>query len=157
MASFPAIEPLLYPAAWPSPSKFELFCRWVPVAGWLVGMVLQHRRIGPIVDELDRQFDSRPPVPVEYWDDELRRHIAHSLIESCVQACGWPHEHFIPSDAFGVMMEWRTGDGCEIDAMFRIEDALQLKLSNAEWKMLCELTLNDTVEYLAKRAQAASV
>lgn len=53
------------------------------------------------------------------------------------------------------MMEFRTGDGCEWDAMFRIEKALNMKLDDAEWRKLSELTLQGTVEYLASKVQSS--
>ena len=150
------LEPLLYPDVWPEPSAIELTCRWVPIVGWLVGAVLERRRTGPIERNLYSQFESRPPHAVDYWRDEAQSRVAHVITDSCVQACGWPHSHFIPDDSLGVMLEFRTGDLCELDAIFRIEKALGVKLNNAEWQLLVENTLRDAVDYFLSQSDAAA-
>ena len=148
-------EPLKYPDDWPEPSRLELLLRWIPIAGWIAGGLMERARTEPIAEQLYSQLKARREEHTHRWQDQLRRRIANVLIDSCVEACGWPNSHFTPDDSFGVMIEARTGDGCEWDAMFRIEKSLGIKLTSDEQRSLIELTLGDAVETLASRLEAA--
>jgi hypothetical protein len=151
------IQPLRYPLNWPEPSRLELILRWIPILGWIPGGILERARLEPIADKLFLQFNARSVQYPEYWNDNLRKRVAQTLIDSCAQACCWPHSHFLPQDSFGVMIEARTGDGCEMDAVFRIENALGIRLTGPEWRKLAELTLGEVVDVLAMRLKAGGL
>jgi len=148
------VEPLKYPADWPEPSRAELFLRWIPIAGWIPAALLERARTEPIADEIYSQLKSRSEGEFEYWQDKLRHRVATAVIDSCVNACCWPNSYFIPDDSFEVMIEGRTGDGCEIDAIFRIEKALAIQLTKSDVRELVNLTLGGAVESLACRLEA---
>lgn len=144
------IEPLRYPENWPVPSRLERLLLWIPIAGWIFGAILEHYRLKPFLTAIHRQFDSRPKKMPKYWDDPERTAIALAIIDSCVQASCWPHSHFMPEDSLGVMIEARTGNGCEWDAQFRIEKALGVKPSDAEWQQLGEMSFGEAVDFFAQ-------
>jgi hypothetical protein len=146
-------EPMKYPDNWPEPSRAEIFLRWIPVAGWIPAALLERARIEPIADALNSQLKGRSEG-FDHWHGELRRRVATAIIDSCVKACCWPNAHFIPDDSFEVMMEGRTGDGCEIDALVRIEKSLGIRLSKPDVQELASLTLGGAVENLARRLEA---
>lgn len=153
MSISPNVEPLKYPDNWPEPSSTELFLRWIPVAGWIPAALLERARTEPIAEALYSQLKGRSEG-FDRWQGELRHRVAMAIIDSCVNACCWPNAYFIPDDSFEVMIEFRTGDGCEMDAIFRIEKAIGIKLSEPDVQELANLTLGGVVENLARRLEA---
>lgn len=148
------MEPLRYPADWPEPTRLELFLRWIPIVGWIPAALLERSRTEPIADDLYAKLKSRNVGSLEYWSDPLRRRVASAIIDSCVEACRWPNAYFMPDDSFEVMIEARTGDGCEWDAIFRIERALGIRFEKGDGLELVSLTLGEVVEVIAKRLLA---
>ena len=155
MESSTTIQPLRYPEPWPEPSPWEEKSKRLPLIGWQVSALISVSRLRSIEYELERQFATRDPQPPDYWQDETRRQNAEMIIDACIEAIAWPHRHFIPNDNFGVMISIRTGDLCEMDAMFRIEKGLGRRLRNEEWRHLVDLSLGEVVEYLSKQQLAA--
>ncbi|QDU58591.1 hypothetical protein Pan181_48300 [Aeoliella mucimassa] len=149
MTTSGSIEPLRYPEPWPETSLGEEKWKQVPLVGRYVSVFVAEARLSSVEGDLERQFNLRDPSPVDYWHDDLRRQIAEGIIDACVEAIGWTHSHFVPDDNLGVMISIRTGDLCELDAIFRIEKLLGRRHSKEEWLHLVELTLGEVVELFA--------
>lgn len=122
-------RPLAYPAGWPTPaSRVELLGRWIPVFGWIVSAFLEHRRLAPGERHVMRVLSQRRPTPKSVWGDDPRRAIvAQEIVKQCTDAIGWETPFFIPEDPFEIMIRLRTGDLCEVDAIWRIEKAFSVK------------------------------
>ncbi|REJ83997.1 MAG: hypothetical protein DWQ34_16190 [Planctomycetota bacterium] len=133
-----------YPEGWPEPPGLvEKIGRWIPVVGWIVAAALEYRRLKrPAWDFIDAQMDQRTHVPDSAWDDdEMRIEAANVVVDACVEAIGWDRPYFIPEDPFEIMIELRTGDCCELDAVFRIERAFETRLMHSE---------NDTTRWITE-------
>jgi hypothetical protein len=144
----PALTPLQFPnGCLPPASRIELALRWVPVVGWIAGAILQHARTVPVESAIRAQLSARPPMPsMDYWQSDAQSEIAAAIADCCVQACSWPHSHFIPSDPFEIMIEWHYGDGTEMDALFRIEKALSVKIDCDLLRTLTAMTFGEVVD-----------
>ncbi|MDG3002669.1 hypothetical protein [Paludisphaera mucosa] len=82
------------PSPWPppdppAPSRFERGCRFVPIAGWLVGLCLRARRCAPndavleaIHDQIKEQLDLR--TKADAWPEGSLQHRVAKCLEAAV-------------------------------------------------------------------------
>lgn len=157
MESAEAVPPLAYPNGWPSPpSKLELIAWRIPVLGWFVAATLENRRIRPGVLAILEQLGRRGEMPDQIWPDARRADIAKRIIKCCTAACSWEHPRFAPYDPFEIMIEWRTGDLCEVEAIMNIEEEFSMKLDDQTVERLTNMTFLEVVEYVIGQLRSSA-
>ena len=156
-------SPLCYPQDWPGPpSDRELSWERVPLVGKYVASYLKHRRMLAIHWEFEEQVSRRGPIPESIWGEDPRRlEAANIVIQQCVDAIGWEHPYFIPDDPFEIVIQLRTGDMCELDAILRIQRAFDVELSvnsdlGRRWYEE-SMTLGEMVDYLMEHSPSYAV
>ena len=143
------IRALAYPDGWPKPpSKLELIGRWIPVLGWIVSAELERRRLQLGELAILEQLRRRSEIPDEVWPDANRAKVAKRIIQCCTAACSWDPPRFAPADPFEIIIKWRTGDLCELEAIMNIEQEFSLKLDDQTVETLTHMTLLEVADYV---------
>jgi hypothetical protein len=152
------IHPLAYPDGWPKPpSTLEIIGRWIPVLGWMVSAALESRRLRPGSVAILEQLQRRAEIPEEVWPDAHRADVAKRIIQCCTAACCWDHPRFAPRDPFEIIIQWQTGDLCELEAVMNIEDAFSLKMDDNTVQTLLRMTLLEVVDYVIDHSSGAAI
>jgi len=144
-------EPLRWPSGAPlKPSNAERRLKWVPVIGWIVGSVLEQRRLIHVRRAIFAQLESRQPTAGSRWG---RNEVLAAEVCSAIQrAMSWPNQRFIPEDPMSVLLSAGL-DGCDADdAILDSAGKARVRLTKADGRLIPRLSLGEFVELLASRA-----
>ncbi len=117
--------------------------------GWWIAQSMWNDRARPVEQKLCMQLISRPkPNPAVWGNNPRRVEIGQYVCKIAKQEMGWPNDHFIPDDAFEIVF-WSHYDAFDIDeAIFNIEDHLNIKIQNQDVQKWVGKTLGEVVDYL---------
>jgi hypothetical protein len=150
MRTTPDFPPLRYPEGWPQcPSLLERIGLWIPVVGWIVSNQLEKRRLIPGESAILDQLAARPDIPGNVWRDNDQADIANRIIECVTSECEWPHPRFAPNDPFEILIQWRTGDLCEVAALMNIEREFGMSLDDKTIDRVVRMTFGEVVDFIA--------
>jgi hypothetical protein len=145
MVQSPEYPPLSYPDGWPAPpSALERICYWIPIIGWAIAGNLDAIRLGPGVRHVRALLAKRPKVLPDLWKSTEHAEVAATIAAICQEVIGWKTANFIPEDPFEIMIELRTGDLCEVEALMKIDDTFKIKLP---FDGVMKMTFADVVDY----------
>ena len=105
------------------PSRAERILMWIPILGWGLAAALEKARFRPMVREIERQLRARPDT-THYWGTQSpQQEVGQRLRPVLADEFGWPNDHFLPDDPFGIVC-WAHLDG--LDDVFAIQHIEEL-------------------------------
>jgi acyl carrier protein len=127
----------------------EKLLMWLPIIGWTVAAALEKARFRPMVRTIDQQLRERPDTSEQWGSDPRRQEISATVRSLIAEELGWPNDHFIPDDPFGIAF-WGHQDGLDdVSAAMRIEKQFGFRLPDSEWERFwCHGTLGEFVDRL---------
>ncbi len=144
------MKPLVCDALWTTqPSKTERRLMWLPFIGWAFAAALVQARFRPMVRSIEQQLRERPDTS-ELWGSEPRRRELSSAVRTLIEEeFGWPNDHFIPDDPFGIAC-WGHEDGLDaVSAVTRIKKEFGFHQPDSEWERLWfHGTLGEFVDHI---------
>lgn len=144
------MKPLVCDALWTTqPSSAERILLWIPFLGWPFAASLQDERFRPLVRCIEQQLLGRPDTSELWPTDPLRQKLSSALRRLIKEEFGWPNDHFIPADPFGIAL-WAHQDGLDdVSAVRRIEQEFGYQMPDSEWERFwCHGTLGEFLDIL---------
>ncbi len=121
---------------------------WVPFIGWVIGGALIQSKMAPVQRALSDQVSARKVPPKIDWPSSEQESIAERMGRICMEEVGWPNCHFIPEDQFEAMIEWRTGDLCEVAALMAIEGEFRVEFPEDFMSFVSNATFGSVVKWV---------
>ena len=133
------------------PSRTEKWLMWLPIIGWTFAAALEQARFRPMVRTIEQQLRERPDTSEHWGADPRRQEIAAAVRSLIAEELGWPNDHFIPEDPFGIAF-WGHQQGCEdVQTIMRIEEHFSFRFPDSEWERFWRHgTLGEFVERLIR-------
>ena len=144
------MKPLVCDALWTTqPSKAERILLRIPFLGWPFAAALEQARFRPMVHSIERQLRERPETSGEWPPNPRQQEICSALRRLIKEEFGWPNDHFIPTDPFGIAF-WAHQDGLDdVSAVQRMEQEFGLRVPATKWEHLWSNgTLGELLELL---------
>jgi hypothetical protein len=110
------------------------------------------------LQSLIRQTRERGTVPPDVWNTHRQREIAKIIADILVSACWGEQISFHPSDPWIIIGKCEVSNMSDLDAIYRIEKAFNVKLfdNDIAEKVLNGLTFGDLVCYIEKNERQDS-
>lgn len=144
------MKPLVCDALWTTrPSKAERWLKGFPIIGWAFASALEQARFRPMVRSIECQLRERSDTAGQWGSDPKRREVSTSFRRLIAEEFGWPNDHFVPGDPFGIAC-WGHRDGMDnVSAVMRIEKEFCFQQPDFEWERLwLHGTLGEFVDQL---------
>jgi len=130
-------------------SQAERILMRIPILGWAFGSALEQDRFRPMVREIERQLLARPDTTSFWGAPSPRQQAGQRLRPIFADEFGWPNDHFLPEDPFGIVF-WAHQDGLDdVSAIQKIEKTFNVSLPIPALEGLWRHgTLGDFIELL---------
>ena len=114
----------------------------IPFLGWSLAAALEQSRFRPMVQEVERQLRARPDTTNNWGAPSPRQEVSRRLRPILADEFGWPNDHFLPDDPFGIVF-WAHRDG--LDDVLAIQQIEKLFAVSIPIAALEELSRHGTL------------